>query len=121
MKINIKTTTLSLTPAISDYIDKRFASLEKFFQGDTTVKCDIEIAKTTNHHKNGEIFKAEIHIVAKDKNLYASAEREDLYSAIDDVRDEVLGEVKSSSGKIRSLLRKGGAKIKSILKGNQNQ
>lgn len=116
MKINIKTTTISLTPAISDYVDKRFSSFDKFFQNDTTVLFDLELAKTTNHHKNGDIFKAEIHITGKDKNLYASSEKEDLYTAIDDVRDEALREVKNSNEKIRSLFRRGGAKIKNLLR-----
>jgi putative sigma-54 modulation protein len=116
MKINIKTTTISLTPAISDYVDKRFSSLDKFFQNDSTVMFDLELAKTTNHHKNGDIFKAEIHITGKDKNIYASSEKEDLYAAIDDVKDEILREVKNSNEKIRSLLRRGGAKIKNLLR-----
>ncbi len=116
MKINVKTTTLSLTPAISQYVEKRFETFEKFFKDDSTVKFDLELARTSNHHKNGDIFRAEIHIVAKNKNLYASSEKEDLYTAIDEVRDEVLRKVKSSNDKNRSLMRKGGAKIKSLLK-----
>src|SRR4051812_13663570 len=87
MKINIKTTNITLTEAISDYTSKRFDAIEKYFQNDPTAQADIELAKTTNHHKNGDIFRAEIHITAKDKNLYASAEEADLYKAIDMVRD----------------------------------
>jgi ribosomal subunit interface protein len=117
MKINIKTTVLDLTPAISDYVEKRFEAIEKFFSDDSTAQFDIELARTTNHHKNGDIFRAEIHIVAKGVNTYASAEKEDLYIAIDTVRDEVLRKVKSSNEKHRSLVRRGGARIKNIIKG----
>ncbi len=117
MKINIKTTVLDLTPAISDYVEKRFEAIEKFFADDSTAQFDIELARTTNHHKNGDIFRAEIHIVAKGVNTYASAEKEDLYIAIDTVRDEVLRKVKSSNEKHRSLVRRGGARIKNIIKG----
>lgn len=117
MNINIKATSLSLTPEISDYINKRLLIVDKFFQNDSTAHCDIEIAKTTNHHKQGEIFRAEIHIIAKDKNIYASSEKEDLYSAIDIVKDEVLREIKNSNAKRRSLIRRGGAQIKNIIKG----
>lgn len=116
MKINIKTTGITITPSISEYVDKRFQTLEKFFENDSTVRFDLELAKTTNHHKNGDIFKAEVHIVAKNKNIYTVAETDDLYSAIDNVRDETLRDVKNSNAKIRSLIRKGGAKIKSILR-----
>lgn len=117
MNINIKTTALDLTPAISEYVEKRFDAITKFFIDDTTAQIDVELAKTTNHHKNGDIFRAEIHIVAKGINTYVSSEKEDLYMAIDTVRDEVLRNVKSSNEKHRSLVRRGGAKIKNIIRG----
>jgi len=120
MNINIKTTNISLTEAISDYTNKRLQTIVEFFKDDTAAQCDLELAKTTNHHKNGDIFRAEIHIVSKDKDLYASAEEEDLYKAIDMVRDEMLREVKTAKEKKQSLIRKGGAKIKELLKGFRN-
>ena len=117
MNINIKTTTITLTPSISEYVDKRIGLIEKFLQDDSSVQCDVELAKTTSHHRQGDIFKAEVHIVGKDKNIYVSAEKEDLYAAIDAVKDEVLREIKSSNSKRRSLIRRGGAQIKNIIKG----
>ena len=117
MNINIKTSTITLTEAISDYVEKRMAPIKKFLEDDTTAQCDLELAKTTNHHKHGDIFKAEIHIVGKDKNIYASVEKEDLYVAIDLVKDEVLRKLKSSKDKSQSLLRRGGAQVKNIIKG----
>ncbi len=117
MNVNIKTTSLGLTPAISEYVEKRLSTIDKFFESDTTAQCDIELAKTTNHHKQGDIFRAEVHIIAKGMNTYASAEKEDLYAAIDEVRDEVLRLVKSSNEKKRSLVRRGGARIKDIIRG----
>lgn len=121
MNINIKTTTISMTPAISEYIDKHLDSVKKFLESDPTAKCDLEIAKTTNHHKNGDIFKAEMHIVAKDQNIYTSVEKDDLYAAIDILKDEVIRKLKSEKSKQRSFLRKGGAKIKDLLKGITNR
>lgn len=120
MNINIKTTNITLTPAISDYTSKRLEAIKEFLKNDTTVRCDIELARTTTHHKNGDIFKAEIHIVGKDKDLYASAEEVDLYQAIDRVRDEMLREVRTSKEKKISLLRRGGAQIKNIIKNLTN-
>ena len=117
MNIKIKTTTLSLTPAISEYIEKKMLSIAKLLDNDSTAKCDVEIAKISNHHNKGDIFKAEVHIVAKDKNIYASVEKEDLYIAIDLVKDDIIREIKNSNEKHRSLIRRGGAKIKNLIKG----
>ncbi len=117
MNINIKTTNFSLTEAISDYASKRLEAISALVKDDPAVQCDIELARTTNHHKNGDVFKAEIHIVGKDKDLYASCEEEDLYKAIDMVRDEMLREVKNTKEKRQSLIRRGGAKLKDIMRG----
>lgn len=117
MHINIKTTTISLTPGIHDYVEKHLDSIKKFLDNDPTAQCDLELGKVSNHHKQGDIFKAEIHIVAKDQNIYSSVEREDLYRAIDEVRDEVVRKLKSTKDKRQSLLRRGGAQIKNFIKG----
>lgn len=117
MNINIKTTTISLTEAISDYVEKRLRPIESFLAGDTTAQCDIELAKTSNHHKQGDIFKAEVHIIGLNTNIYASVEKEDLYAAIDIVKDEVMRKLISGKDKRRSLIRRGGARVKDMLKG----
>ena len=120
MNINIKTSNISLTEAISDYTTKRLESVKQLLAADPTVRCEVELGRTSNHHKNGDIFRAEIHITGKDKDFYASAEEADLYKAIDMMRDEILREVRSEKSKKISLIRRGGAKIKNILKGIKN-
>lgn len=117
MNINIKTTNVTLTAPITDYVNKRLKKISKLLEDDTTAQCDMELARTTEHHQKGPIFKAEIHIVALNKNLYATAEREDLYAAIDGVRDEILRELKENKEKNISFIRRGGARVKAMVKG----
>lgn len=117
MNTNIKTTTIALTPAISDYINKRLAKIAHFLDGDSTAQCDIELAKTSGHHQKGNIFKAEIHIVGAGKNFYASSTQPDLYAAIDIVQSEIIQELKSGKAKKISLVRRSGARVKNMVKG----
>ena len=117
MNINIKTTAITLTPAISDYADKRLEKIAFLLENDPSVQCDVELAKTTGHHNKGDIFKAEIHLVGSGKNIYASVEKDDLYTAIDIVRDEIIFKLTSNKSKRVSMLRRGGAKMKGIIKG----
>ena len=117
MNINTKTSNVTLTEAISDYVEKRLKKIGKLVGGDTSVMCDVELARTTEHHNKGDIFRAEIHIVGSGKNLFASSEKEDLYTAIDDARDEILRELKANKEKKLSLVRRGGARVKAMLKG----
>ena len=117
MNINVRSIHFDITPAINDYISKKISSLEKFLYSDKKILCDVEIGKTTGHHKSGEIFRAEIHIRQPGiKDIYAVAEESDLYAAIDVVRDEAEREIVSSKKKRNTLFRRGAMKIKELLK-----
>src|SRR3989344_8085763 len=110
--VNIKATNFSLTPSIEDYVQKKVASLEKFLKNTESTLVNVEVGKTTRHHKSGDVFRAEIHIQAAGEEFYATIDKDDLYAAIDEVRDEVVREMTSSRKKALRLLRKGGQKIK---------
>lgn len=116
MKIQIKATEITLTPAIKDYAEKKILSLQKYFQNEEDVLAFVEIGKTTQHHKSGEVFKAEVSIRAKGTDHYSVSEKSDLYAAIDDVKDEIARSIVSSKKKKETLFRKGGAKIKELIK-----
>ena len=119
MRHNIKTTDFSMTPAIKDYIEKRIEHLDKFVNPDQKElpMCYVEIGKTTNHHKSGELFRAELTINIGKKSLRAEATEEDLYAALDRVSEEMTEELKSFKDKKFTSVKKGGAKIKNIIKG----
>lgn len=117
MNINIKTTGITLTASISDYVSKRLEKIDKILQSDPSAQCNVELGKTSGHHQKGDIFRAEIHIVGSGKDAYASHEKDDLYAAIDIVRDDILRELKSGKGKRLSLIRRSGARVKYMVKG----
>jgi putative sigma-54 modulation protein len=116
MNTNIKATNITLTDSISEYVAKRFQTIEKFLENDPTVRVDIELARTTAHHKSGDIFKAEIHIVGQHRDIFVTVEKSDLYAAIDALRDDVHNRVAESKDRRISFVRKGGAKVKNIIR-----
>ncbi|MEA3399598.1 MAG: ribosome-associated translation inhibitor RaiA, partial [Patescibacteria group bacterium] len=83
--MNIKATNIELTDSIRAYVNKKLATLDKFFKNkDLTIY--VEVGKMTKHHNKGEFYKAEFDITVDGERYYTSAEKEDLYLAIDDVR-----------------------------------
>ena len=117
MNIKIKSTNFDITPAIEEYVHRKISSLEKFLGVKENILCEVEIGRTTRHHKSGDIFRAEVNIIEPgNKQVYAVAEEADLYSAIDIVRDEAEREITTRKDKRNTLFRRGGAKIKSLLK-----
>ena len=83
MKINIKAVNLDLTPAITVYIEEKINRLEKFVSGEgikewdehnqAAMEADVEIARTTNHHRHGDVYRAEINLKVPGRIIRASA------------------------------------------------
>ncbi len=117
MKINLKATGISLTPSISEYAEKKLKMLEKFLTDVDAVLINMEVGKTTKHHKSGDFFRAEVHLIVGGEDYYAVSETDNLYASIDAVKDDIVHELTSKRKKTMRMLRKGGAKIKDIIKG----
>lgn len=120
MNINIKTTHIELTSAIKNYVEKKVLSLEKFIHDDSlNVRADVEVGKVSHHHKSGDIFKAEVRLRFKGKEIYVVAEKDDLYASIDEMRDKAERECAALKDKKLTLVKRGSAKVKKILHGGK--
>ncbi|MFZ2049151.1 MAG: ribosome-associated translation inhibitor RaiA [Minisyncoccia bacterium] len=117
MKINLKGTGIVLTDAITDYATKKIGTLEKFVDKKLDgVIFRVEVGKTTKHHKGGDVFKAEVNVTGGGLDIYAVAEAEDLYAAIDLVEEEVQRELVQGKTRKLKLLRRGQRAIKDLMK-----
>ncbi|MEI8337610.1 MAG: ribosome-associated translation inhibitor RaiA [bacterium] len=116
--INKKITTsgIELTEKIGEYLDKRISSISKFIPEEEVAQMNIKIGKTTNHHQNGDIFRAELDLYHNKAYFRAEAETGDLLSSIDIAKDELIDEISKAKNKHMRLFRKGHQKIKSIIK-----
>lgn len=116
MKINIKAINIELTPAISSYVEKKVSAIGKYLETGN-VLAQVEVGKSTKHHKEGHVFKAEVHITGPGLDLYAISEQTDLYAAIDLVKDEIVRNTLHLKGKRETIGRKGARLIKSMMRG----
>ena len=118
MRINIKAKDMELTPAIESYLADKLTQVEKFVQDrDDGALADVEVGKTTRHHRSGDVFLAEINLQDRGKLLRASVTREDLYGAIDEMKDEIISQIKSHQDRRLDLVKKGGRLFKQIFRG----
>lgn len=123
MKIKITTTNIELTNAIESYVDEKMLSVEKFavpHENEEPI-LEVEIGKSNNHHQSGDVFRAEVNMRLRGKHFRTTSEKDDLYAAIDDVRNELVRELSSYKEKTRTLVRKGAGRIKDMLRfGKEN-
>ena len=118
MRTTLKATGIQLTPAISDYVEKKVALLQKLIdEGDTTALAAVEVGKTTTHHQHGDVFRAEINLRLSGSSFRAVAEASTLYAAIDIVKDTIEDDIQNKKRKRHTMLRRTGARIKDALRG----
>jgi ribosomal subunit interface protein len=117
MTKNIKATNMELTSAINDYIEKRLSGIKKFVKNEEEAIVYIEVGKTTNHHKQGDVFKAEFNIEISGTKFYTISEKEDLYTAIDDAQKEIIRQISQNKDRKQTLFKRGASSVKKMLKG----
>ena len=111
---------MELTEAINDYVEKRLDSIKKFTK-DSDISGYVEVGKTTNHHKQGDVYKAEFDITANGEHFFAISEKDDLYVAIDGAKEEVVRRITNKKDKKQTLYKRGAISVKKMLKGLSNR
>jgi len=121
MKITIHSKNLEITTAINDYVNLKISHAEKFLGHNQDVidaaEFNVDIEKTSNHHKEGDIFMAEVVALVRGKSFTVKSQKEDLYQAIDEAKDEIVKVLEKNKEKHASFVRRGGAKLKNMIKG----
>ena len=108
---------MELTSAISEYVDKRLSSIEKFLKEGGEMSGFVEVGKITRHHKQGELFRSEFDINIDGENFYAESEKDDLYNAIEDAKDEVVRKITQNKDRRKTLFRRGASSVKKMMRG----
>jgi putative sigma-54 modulation protein len=111
----LKATNMELTDSLRDYVTKRIASLEKFAKGDCNAY--VEVGKSTNHHKSGDVFRAEINLTLEGKTYRATSDKNDLYAAVDEAKDDLYETITSEKDRNQTLWKRGARSVKKMLKG----
>ena len=121
MQINLLGKNMEVTEAIRDYVVKRVTNLGKLLsrieEGKGKVMVNFEVGKSTNHHKSGDIFHADCLIKIDGKEFYGSADKEDLYEAVDAVKDSLYNEINKNKDRSQTLLYRGARSVKKMMKG----
>lgn len=110
MKMHIKATNFTLTPAIDDLITEKIGGLEKYvpqLEEKGVLECWVEVGKTTKHHQKGDVFRAEADMRLPGKIIRAEAEKKTLIMAVAEVKDELQKQIKTYKGKFQAKDKRG--------------
>lgn len=116
MPIKIKGTRLKVSEELHAYALKRLGAVERMIK-DGKVVFDVELAKSTNHHKKGEVYYAEANLEVDGTFYRATEEATTIEAAIDAVKDELLREMRKEKTRRTSKARQEEGRAKREIKG----
>jgi len=102
MQINITGHHVDITPALHAYVEEKFERLERHFDNITNAHVILEIEKDRQ--------KAEATIHVSKGQVYADAENENMYAAIDSLADKLDRQIKKHKEKLKDHHRGEGLK-----------
>lgn len=115
MTVSLKGTGIEITQSIREYLDEKIVRLVQKLakKSDEIIKLDLEVGRTTRHHRHGKIFRAETKLSIGSNVFYADAVGENLHEAIDLLEEELRREIKKFKNKRVALDRKEARVLKS--------
>ena len=127
MKISIKATKISLNKSLRDFVEKKISGLEKFLKDfkssdprfqNNNLKAEVEIEKTTFHHKKGPFFRAECQIPLPGRTIRAEEKAEGIKEAVVRVKKEMQREIDRYKNRIKIQIKKGAREAKKRMRAN---
>ena len=118
MKYTTKATDIELSASVEEYIGKKMAVLDKVaahFEG--VVTAEMEAGRTTRHHRTGDVFRVEIMVHVKKKDLRAEATGKTVLEAMDKAQEDMRTELERFKEKTVDSVKTGGRAIKKLIKG----
>lgn len=100
MKCTIRGEKISVTPAISEYVETKMSRLDKYFKSDEVVASVLVKVK-------GKEQSIEVTIPYDRYTLRGEEKKEDLYAAIDLVVDKLEGQIRKTKAKLKKQIKKG--------------
>jgi putative sigma-54 modulation protein len=104
MQVNLTGHHVEITPALRDYVSSKLERLERHFDHVTNVHVVLSVEKLRH--------KAEATFSITGNNLFANAEEEDMYAAIDALADKLDRQIKKHKEKLTDHHRTEGASLK---------
>ncbi len=93
MQLNLSGHHIDITPALRSYVETKIERLERHFDHVTNVHVVLSVEKLRQ--------KAEATLHVSGANLFANAEHEDMYAAIDALTDKLDKQIKRHKEKMK--------------------
>lgn len=111
MRVNIRQKNIEVTPILREYIEEKIIRVaEKFLHKQAPADLpilDVEVERTTGHHRKGEIYRVAAKLCGGKQCFYAHARSTDVRAACDLLEEELEREMYGRKNRITAIFRRG--------------
>ncbi|MBI4121467.1 MAG: HPF/RaiA family ribosome-associated protein [Candidatus Ryanbacteria bacterium] len=118
MRIIFKGKNTAITPALRVYIQEKLVLPVERLSVEGATLLEIEVSRTTRHHRKGHVWWAEANLTVGKRVLRAEHDGEDPREVVDLVEEELKREIKSFKGKSKTQEIRGARKLKRLIRKN---
>jgi ribosomal subunit interface protein len=96
MQMTFRYTHIDHSPALEEHATAKLASVAHLipaYEKDGEARAEVEFERTTEHHKSGDVFHVKVRLHLPVTTIEADAVGDDIYGAVDRVRDTLHGNV----------------------------
>ena len=112
--VNYKYNNLVGTKQLTELLEQKLESLQKFIKEGSAIVCDVEFEKV-GAHQNGKVHRIEVNLSIDGTLHRAEATEESFEEAIDAVRNELSAELSRAKDKQVTLDKAAGRSAKELL------
>ncbi len=107
IQIKIRSSQITLASEEKEYVEEKISALIKLlpYRKERAI-ADVEVRRTTRHHREGRIFRVTVTLSLNGDVIRAEAEELDVRAAVDAVKSDLQGELKKLKGKLVSVARR---------------
>lgn len=119
MDVRVKATDYELTADTRSYLDERIQSVAKLLGNDADLaRVEVEVGRAAGGQRHGDnLFFAEFDVsIPGDGRVHATNNASTINAAIDDVKEEILRQLRKRKTVHQRVIRKGGAMLKNIMR-----
>ncbi len=101
MQIILNGDNFELTEPIKQYVNEKFIKLGRFFSN--IQEARVELGRITDHHRKGDVYFCEVNLSIPNEKIFIKKEADDIYKAIDEVKETAHTALENKKEKIRSI------------------
>lgn len=120
MRVTLRHKDIEISPSLRRYLDAKIVRpverLLKRAGPEDAVTLDIEVERTTRHHRKGQVYRVEANITLGKKMIRAEATDADPRAACDLLEEELKREILTYKSKSRALLHRRARRAKGELR-----